>query len=261
MGILGKLFGNAASEKTENAPENIGNATSGQATQSSAIPNAPQNTSEQDLIERYAGISFHKQADLYDTIGDNAWNADLDAGEISYGEGKNYPVQALGTYSHQSNNWLWAWANKQADWPQRVQIQANQLKAYGEANNLELLTMPSINTPINDVHLIGLIATGLFDASAYYVADYGQGAMLFLLKTDQLVAATNEQARALTVIPQMISAYEMNHKNAIMHYLNAKSYSITHDKNTLTAAKNGNSLTVEFDALGRLTNLNGQIKN
>jgi hypothetical protein len=255
MGILGKLFGNAASEKTENPPENIVNATT-----FSAIPNAPHNTSEQDLIERYAGISFHKQADLHDTIGDNAWNADLDAGEISFGEGKNYPVQALGTYSHQSNNWLWAWANKQADWPQSVQIQANQLKAYGEVNNIELLTMPSINTPVSDLHLIGLIATGLFDASAYYVADYGQGAMLFLLKTDKLTAAKNEQARALIVIPQMISAYEMNHKNAITHYLNAKNFSIVHDKTTLTAIKNGNSLVAEFDALGRLSNVNGQLK-
>ena len=259
MGIFGKLFGdNDAKKGVEKLANDVPNVSANSNT--SAIPNAPQNTSEQDLIERYAGISFDKQADLYETIGDNAWNADLDIGEISFGAGKNYPVQALGTYSHQSNNWLWAWANKQADWPQSVQIQANQLKAYGEANTIELLTMPSINTPMNDVHLIGLISTGLFDASAYYVADYGQGAMLFLLKTDKLAAAKNEHARALTVIPQMISAYEMNHKNAITHYLNAKNYTISHDKNTLTAAKNGNNLIAEFDELGRLTNLNGQMK-
>jgi hypothetical protein len=257
MGIFGKLFGNNDAENASKTNEEIAPATSNNST----ITNAPQNATEQDLIERYAGISFDKQADLYEAIHDNAWNADLDIGEISFGPSLNYPVQTLGTYSHQSNNWLWAWANKQADWPESVQVQANQLKAYGEANNIALFTMDSIDTQIGDVHLIGQIATGLFDASAYYVADYGQGAMLFLLKTDKLPAAKNEHARVITVIPQLISAYEMNHKTAITHYLNAKNYTITQDKDTLSATKNGNSLIAEFDELNRLTNLNGQVKS
>jgi hypothetical protein len=251
MSIFSKLFGNGGKETRP---------TSGAISTDPIILNAPQNTNEQDLIERYAGICLDKQADLYETIGDNAWNADLDIGEISFGSGKNYPVQTLGTYSHQSNTWLWAWANKQADWPKSVRAQANQLKGYGDANKLDLLTMDSISTQIKDVHRIGLIASGLFASSAYYVADYGQGAMLFLLKTSQLITASNEQARVLTVIPQMISAYEMNHKNAIAHYLIAKAYAITQDNDKLTANKNGNCVIAEFDELNRLTNLQGLIR-
>jgi glycine/serine hydroxymethyltransferase len=135
------------------------------------------------------------------------------------------------------------------------------LKVYGEQNNIDIFVNGSFGAPISDAHLIGLIASGLFQSSAYYVADYGQGAMLFTIKTDKLVAAKNEQARILTVIPQMISAYDMHHKNAITHYLKAKNYAISQDKNTLTATKNANSLIVEFDDLGRMTNLNGQITN
>jgi hypothetical protein len=248
VGIFGKLFGNKDADKA--AVNTV-----------SAIPNAPDNATEQDLIERYAGIVFDKQADLYETIGDNAWDADLVIGEITFGDGKNYPVQTLGTYSHSSNSWLWAWANNKADWPDSVQTQARQLKAYGEANHIDILSNGSFGTTMADVHLIGLIASGLFAASAYYIADYGQGAMLFTITTNKLMPAKNEHARVITVIPQMILAYEMNHKLAITHYLNAKNYVISHDKNTITGTKNGNSVMLEFDELNRFTKLNGQMKN
>ncbi len=260
MSIFGKLFGNKDAVKaaanvatgSENIPATSTNST---------IPDAPSNASEQDLIEHYAGIVFDKQTDLYEAIGDNAWSVDLDIGEISFGEGKNYPVQTLGTYSHSSNTWLWAWANEKADWPDSLQMQARQLKAYGEANRIDILSNGSFGTTTADVHLIGLIASGMFGASAYYIADYGQGAMLFTITTDKLTPAKNEHARVITVIPQMISAYEMNHRQATTHYLNAKNYAISNDKNTMTGIKNGNSVIVEFDEQNRLISLNGQIKN
>jgi hypothetical protein len=255
MEIFGKLFGkNNADKDTLNVAtrsENTSNTIP-------AIRNAPSDVTEQDLIERYAGIAFDKQADLYEAIGDNAWNADLDIGEISFGAGKNYPVQTLGTYSHSSNSWLWAWANNKADWPDSVKTQAHQLKAYGEANKIDILSNGSFGTQMTDVHLIGLIASGLFNASAYYIADYGQGVMLFTITTDKLAAAKNEHARVITVIPQMIAAYEMNHKQAITHYLSAKNYVVSHDKNTVTGIKNGDSLILEFDEQNRLANLNGK---
>ncbi len=256
MGIFGKLFGNNDAKKVASHAV-VDSVKTAPTSNISAIANAPSSVTEQDLIERYAGISFDKQSNLYETIGDNAWNADLDIGEISFGADKKYPVQTLGTYSHSSNTWLWAWANDKADWPESVQMQAHQLKAYGEANNIDILKNASFGTEINDVHLIGLIASGLFDASAYYVADYGQGAMLFTITTDKLFAPENEHLRVMMVIPKMISAYEMNHKQAITHYLNTKSYQVTHAENAITGIKNGKTVMMEFDQQNRLTNLNG----
>jgi hypothetical protein len=260
MSIWGKLFGSNDKKKASVGIEtDTVNATI--KINSAAIPNAPSNVTEQDLIELYAGISFDKQADLYEAIGDSAWNADLDIGEISFGAGKNYPVQTLGTYSHSSNSWLWAWANDKADWPDSVLTQAGQLKTYGETNNIDILSNRSFGTQMSDVHLIGLIASGLFDASAYYIADYGQGAMLFTITTDKLATANNEHARVMTIIPQMISAYDMNHKKAITYYLEAKKYAVSHEKNIMTCTKNGNTVIAEFDEGNRLVNLSGLMKN
>jgi hypothetical protein len=260
MSILGKLFGDNDVKKTS---MDVATSTVKEPIKSnnSALPNAPSDLTEQDLIELYAGVSFDKQADLYEAIGDNAWNANLDIGEISFGAGKNYSVQTLGTYSHSSRSWLWAWANDKADWPDSVLTQARQLKTYGETNNVDILSNRSFSTQISDVHLIGLIASGLFNTSAYYIADYGQGAMLFTITTDKLTAAKNEHARVITIIPQMISTYDMNHKKAISHYLEAKKYTISHEKNTITGAKNGSKVVADFNEENRLVNLSGHVKD
>lgn len=227
MGIFGQLFAKNESAQTTNAPaDSIPNAPISHA----PILNAPSPTTEQDLIERFIGIALDKQTDLYDVIGDNNWAANLDIAQLSFAEDKKFSIQTLGTYSHQSNSWLSAWANKQTDWPENVRVQSHQLKLYGEQNNVDIFSHGSFGAPISDVHLIGQLASGLFASSAYYIADYGDGAMLFLLNAGQLPAAKNEHARVITMIPQMISAYEMNHKNAILHYLTAKSYSISQKK-------------------------------
>jgi hypothetical protein len=242
MSIFGKLFGQTAAALASKATQ---------------LPIA----TEQELLERYAGTSFEKQASLYDAIGDNGWNANLDIGEISFGDRLKFPVQTLGTYSHQSGSWLWAWANKKADWPASVRVQSEQLKLYGASSKVDIFQNGSFTAPITDAHLIGLIASGLFNASAYYLADYGQGAMLFTIQTDQLPAPPNEHARVLTVIPQMISTYEMNHKNAVQHYLLAKHYAVDLQSNQLSASKDGQILTAQFDSHDRLINCTGQMKD
>jgi hypothetical protein len=215
---------------------------------------------ERDLLERYVGIGFDKQTDLYDTIGDTGWSADLSIGEISFGDGKTFPVQMLGSYANQSASWLWAWANSQSDWPETVTAHASQLKAYGETHNVDAFRQGTFPTHMADVHAIGIIASGLFSCAAYYLADYGQGMALMTINTDQLVQAENEHARVLTIIPQMIGAYEIDHRNAIGHYVVARGYSVTSEGNQLHAEKGKNGLSAEFDSSNRLTGLTGSIR-
>lgn len=215
---------------------------------------------EQTLLEQFCGIALHKQMDFYDVIGNRNWNADLDIGEISFGDGLDFPIQSLGTFSHGSQTWLWAWANPQAGYSERFLQQAQQLKDYGEAHQLDLLTIGRLNARPIDMHIIGSIASGMFNAGAYYIADYGQGAMVVTLKSPRIDNAyTDSHARVLTVIPQMMTMFEVNHQRAITHYLAAKGYTLTKSGNTLNASKNNQHLHAEFDYLERLVNLTGEI--
>lgn len=244
MGIFNKIFGQI--DNTEKTNE------------TKTQQDLTQYKSEQELIERFGGNAFDKQIDFGEVIGDNNWNVDMTKGEISFGVNLVFPIQVLGTFSHSSETWLWAWANTQSGLPASVTQQSRQLKKYGEENQVDLLTISEFDATTNDLHLIGLIASGMFNSSGYYIADYGQGEMVVTIKSDEVDKMRKENhQRILTVFPQIISQFEMNHKLALMNYLTDKGYNISESGENLAATKNGNTITALFDEESRLTKLNG----
>lgn len=243
MGFLNKLFGK---DDTTNQP---------------VEPIAPGNLepckTEQELIERFGGIGLERQLDFAEVIGNNGWNIDIQKAEISFGADLTYPIQVLGSFSHASETWLWAWANTQSALPESVLQQALQLKKYGEDNEIDLLRNSQFDATMDDLHLIGMTASGMFGSSAYYIADYGQGAMVVTIKSNTLDKNQKDQhLRIATVFPQLISQFEMNHKAALLNYLSAKQYDVVDEVLKLTGTKNGHSINAEFDELNRLTKLN-----
>lgn len=214
--------------------------------------------SEQELLERYAALAYDRQNDLADVIGDNNWQFDMDSGTIAFGPERVFPVQLLGTFSHQSDSWLWAWANEQSGIPARLLEQARQLRSYGEQHGIERLTTPSFAATDMDLHAIGSIAAGMFDASGYYLADYGQGILVLTVKSEQVDRVRkNDFARVLTTFPQAISLFAMHHRPALIHYLRHKGYAVTETTDAVTATDGTATLTATFDDLGRLANLKG----
>jgi hypothetical protein len=213
---------------------------------------------EQELLEKYACIALEKQSDFAEVIGDNNWNVDMGKGEISFGPNLHFPIQIVGTISHAAQSWLWAWANTKSGLPPQLLEQSFQLKAYGDENNIPLLSNDSFDFSKDELHMIGIIASGMFNSSGYYIADYGQGAMVVTIKNELIDEQRKDNHHAiLTVFPQVISQYEMNHRYALKHYLSAKGYHITENDNDLSASKNGNTITATFDDLSRLTELKG----
>ena len=214
---------------------------------------------EQELIERYGGIAMDKQLNFGEFIGNNNWNINIANGEISFGTDIVLPIQVLGTISHSSQTWLWAWANTKSGLSENVIKQSLQLKKYGEENEIDLLKNDTFDFTKEDLHLIGIIASGIHNSSGYYICDYGQGAMVVTIKSEKVDKINKEDNhyRILTVFPQLISQFEMNHNYALTNYLIAKGYTISENGTKLSATKNGQIITAEFDELSRLTKLNG----
>lgn len=211
---------------------------------------------EQELIERYGGIVLDKQLDFGEYIGTVDWNFNIAKGEISFGSNIIFPMQILGTISHSSQTWLWAWANPKARYPESVTQQALNLKKYGEDNGIDLLRIDTFDFSKEELHLMGLVAAGIFNSTAYYIADYGQGAMVMTIKSDKVDKLRKENHhRILTVFPQLISQFDMNHKRAFTHYLTAKGYDILEENNNVIGTRNGNSITGQFDDFSRLASL------
>ncbi|KIA97233.1 hypothetical protein OA93_14960 [Flavobacterium sp. KMS] len=213
---------------------------------------------DQELIERYGGIVFDKQLDFGDLIGNNNWNINIANGEISFGTNLVFPIQVLGTISHSSQTWLWAWANTKSGLTDKVIQQALELKKYGEDNEINILKNDTFDFSKEDLHLIGTIASGIHNSSAYYICDYGQGAMIVTIKSDQIDKNRKDNHfRIMTVFPQLISQFDMNHNLALTNYLTDKGYNISENGVKLTATKNGDTVTAEFDDQSRLIKLNG----
>jgi hypothetical protein len=222
----------------------------------STFDTLPPCKSEQELLERYGAISLEKQISFGDLIGDRSWNVDVSNGTISFGQDFSFPMQIIGTISHAAQSWLWAWANAQSNLPDSIIKDSLFLKKYGEENDIPLLSNRSFDFTKEELHLMGIIASGLTNASGYYLCDYGQGTMVVTVNSPQIVEATkDDHLRMLTVFPQLISQFEMNHLSAFRNYLAAKSYSITENGNSVSGTRDGKTITGEFDELFRLTNI------
>ncbi len=105
------------------------------------------------------------------------------------------------------------------------------------------------------MHMLGLIALGMFNSKGYYIADYGSGAMLVTLFGDDLDKHDNPYG-VLTTFPQLISQFDLNHKSALKHYLLAKGYSLSSsDANSIIGTQEQETIHAEFDGQGRLMKL------
>ena len=215
----------------------------------------PQNNF-QELFEKYAAIGMEKQENVIELIGDKAWNADLEEGTLTFEGNLTFPVQILGSVSHIDNTWLWIWANKDAQYNEKTLKQANDLKEYGDLHSVYELSAPSFDVYENDWYKIGVIATGLYDYSFYYMGNYGNGSAIFTINSAEINKnMKNNPENVLKIFPRLISTFEMNHKNAFRHYLLAKGFSVSENDSNINGKHDDFSLKAEFDGLGRLTGL------
>jgi hypothetical protein len=214
-----------------------------------------------DLLERYAAVGFEKQRALADLLGERHWQVDISSGKMHFsGDGLSViesDIQLLGTESFQSNTWLWAWANTQSNLPPKVLQRALELQEIGIRQKIEALTNRSVDLEQRSGHEIALIASGLCDADAYYRGDYGTGALYCLLRLPQLRQRPQITALEISmVMSQLIAGVSLNHRQAFLHYLRAKSLRAEESPTTVRATLPDNTAVgASFDELGRLTEI------
>ena len=213
-----------------------------------------------ELLDQNAALSLEKQFIFGDIIESKPWQLDMSLGTISFEE-LTFPIQIIGSLSFNNNSWMWGWANTQSGIPENLLTQSNQLKNIGTDKNIVELTDAHFQVAEGFEHKIGMIACGLFNSKSYYCANYGQGTLVVTIDSDLIPEIdTNKAEKILTHFPQVISSIDVNHKDAFINYLIDKEFQIAITPNTVQAMKNESTITADFDALGRLTSLNGTIK-
>ena len=264
MGFFNKLFKSEEkstqvnNEPAKENPNSLDNKwqSSVQAARSLDFDDSPAK-SETELLEHFGALAYEKQLALTDLIGSKSWNVDMKKGEISFGGDMVYQMQALGSFSHGSESWLWGWANAQSGLSESILIQANAMKQFGEENDIELFKESSTGCSKEYLHLIGMIGSGMFNSDGYYIADYGQGAMLLTMTHPQLKELTNNKyEKILTSFPQFISEYSrLSHYMAFIYYVNKKGFNVS-EKGDIVMAENASvKIFAEFDQYGRFLSL------
>ncbi|MEN7551645.1 DUF6882 domain-containing protein [Rapidithrix thailandica] len=210
----------------------------------------------EELFEQHGALAFEKQFLLSEVIGENHWQFDMNAGCISFGQELVFPVQVIGSLSFGDNSWMWGWANTQSGIPENLLEQSNALKALGEKLNIQELTEAHFAVGDNFEHKIGMIASGLFGASSYYLANYGKGTLVVTIQSDQIPDVNyNYPEKIFTTFPQLIGSIDINHREAFKNYLIDRGFQLKTDAHSIEGLKDGKTVRAEFDEQGRLTHL------
>jgi hypothetical protein len=214
-----------------------------------------------EYLEQYALISLEKQDKLALLLGDYTYVLDLDTGKIRFNDDLEFSYQVLGTESDNSLIWLWAWADEQTDeLPVELLRASHELRGWGLREGVQEFTRPSLDLDKADGHVLSMIASEVCRASCYHRDAY-EGGSAFLLLYGKLIDAQPlfDLSRLSSRFLDLISRYEINHRNALLSYLRIRGLSIAEQGSTITAELgSGERLSAEFDNAGRLTQLNGE---
>lgn len=212
-------------------------------------------------LEQFALLSLEKQDKLDILFGDYTYTLDLDAGKIRFNDNLDIAFQVLGTESDNTLVWLWAWADEQPeDVPENLLRAARELKVWGSCEGVHEFTHPSVDLHQADGRVLSLIAGELCKASCSF-RDVYDGGSAYLLLYDKAIdeQPSFDLSRLSRRFLDLISRYEINHRNTLISYLRSSGISIAESDSSITCLlDSGERLSAGFDSAGRLTHLNGE---
>jgi hypothetical protein len=210
-----------------------------------------------ELFSRHVATAMARQLALADLIGERDWSVDLTAGTAAFGPDLRFPLQLLGSESHLDGTWLWAWANSASNLPADVLHLAGWLRAYGSSTGVAELTDATFPLSRADGHRLALLASGL-TGRPYYRGPYEGGALFFHLENVPAAEVTPE--RAVTVLSQTISAFPVDHRLAVVSFLEQQGWQVRDEDAVTGRHGSGATLHVTFDQLGRIAQFNANIQ-
>lgn len=220
------------------------------------------------LFEEHVASSTEKQEQLSRLIGDFAWRFEMPTGLMTFTrneEIKTTAVQLLGTQSFLTGTWLWAWGNEQIAIPEDLLGAADHLHEVGERDQLPSFLTPELVIDPDDGHRLAIIACGMLQAPGYYRGPYENGAAFFLLQETEWAVEerVHAAARISALFPEVIARFEIkNQARALRGHLRYHGAIIVQDLRDRVVAElpNGDVIRATFDALGRMTELQAELR-
>lgn len=217
----------------------------------------------QDLVDRAVILSAEHQAHFADLGGESAWDADLEAGTLTFHSEIPLVCGAhfLGTAAPATQSWLWGWHNVN-HFPAGVVAAAEHVRQRGVTGGIFELSSPEILLTDAVPYRLALAAKAVTGHFTHFAGPTGGGTCAWFLLTHprfDLPPAT--VARVARVIPEGLGSTAVaDHRRAVRAYAVLRGLDIRWaDEQTAVVGAGDGEVTVSFDERGRLRDLSATL--
>ena len=205
------------------------------------------------VLSKYGALALDKQENLSELIGDTQGDLDLEKGILSFGD-IQVPIQILGFFTEQSNQWSWAWDNEEIGFDDGLLKAANQIKKFGDEFGILEFSTPVIHADFNDCHTLAMTATAILEYDAYY-AYSEEGLDIFVAIDSDLIKENNSVEKFRDTFATFQKNFKVYPKIAFESYTKLKGY-IFKPQQDFAVAKIGESrIIVGYTERGNVTHI------
>ena len=205
------------------------------------------------VLSKYGALALDKQENLSELIGDTQGDLDLENGILSFGD-IQVPIQILGFFTEQSNQWSWAWDNEKIGFDDGLLKAANQIKKIGDEFEILEFSTPVIHADFNDCHTLAMTATTILEYDAYY-AYSEEGLDIFVAIDSDLIKENNSVEKFRDTFATFQKNFNVYPKIAFESYTKLKGY-IFKPQQDFAVAKIGESrIIVGYTERGNVTHI------
>lgn len=200
------------------------------------------------LLSLSAGYSIACQNRMGElVIGENGWNVDIKGGRIKFGESV-FGSGVLGSESHESGTWLWAWANTEGGLPEIAAAPSRRakklLQGCPEFDNGKFML-----DELHSGHNLSMVSCAVSEEDiCYYRCLYSGGAAFVTVRglSSEVFQPLSAQAFIKQYI-EIISGFYCDHRLLLAGFLYQSGYGFEQRSGAVIADIGGKVVSFSFE--------------
>ena len=204
------------------------------------------------VLSKYGALALDKQENLSELIGDTEGDIDFEKGVISFDD-KEFPIQVLGFYSEDINQWSWAWDSEDI-FGKELTDAAAEMKQAGIDAGIPEFSAPVIQTTFDGCHSIAMATVGILDFAAYYACNE-DGLDIFVAIVSDEIPENNSAVKFKDTFYTFQKNFKVYARIAFDAYTKLKGYKIKHHDDFDVAYLGESRLIVGFTERGNVKSI------
>ena len=204
------------------------------------------------ILSKYGALALDKQENLSELIGETVGELDIEKGTVSFGD-IELPVEILGFYSKDLNQWSWGWSNEDIFGSDLVKS-VGKIKEIGDEFGIVEFNSPLIQADYDACHTLAMTASAILEMDAYYAVSEEDLDIFVIIKSD-LIKQNNSVKKFRDTFYTFQKNFNVYPKIAFEAYTKLKGYGFKpHDD--FAVAKIGESRIITgFTERGNITRI------